>query len=563
VDLRRQLAVLRSWARWIVLGAVLAAVAAFGLSQVLPKVYEADTRILVGQALESSSPDVDQFQSAMNLAQTYAEIARSRTLLQQVMAEVGIDETTEEFQQRISVATGDQQPFIDIFARGESADEAAALANSVATQLLEIAATVGTNDDAVLAFVEEDLEAIQVQIIEVRAEIATLIAVADRTAAQQQRLETLENRLVSLRGTYAALLALTQRTASNRLTVIDPAVAPAGAASPRPLMNTVIAAMLGLLVLIAFAFIWETLDDRLRTAEDVERATGLSTIGIIMRMPGDRGRKAFYRLATLLYPRSPAAEAFRSLRTNLEFASLDQALRTVVVTSSGPNEGKTVVTSNLAVAFAQSGKRVVLVDADLRRPSVHEMFGLRNERGLTDLARSDEIGLEEVKQATEEPNLMVITSGTLPANPAELLGSHRMQEVFGRIRDICDLLIVDTAPVGAVTDAAVLATNADATIFVVRGKRTSERLARRGREALAKVNAHVVGAVLNDVELRASDAMPYYGLYVDDTAAPVTPATGPVNAPGGATASATAATPTGRGRPNDPPVRTEPAAGGD
>jgi capsular exopolysaccharide synthesis family protein len=295
-------------------------------------------------------------------------------------------------------------------------------------------------------------------------------------------------------------------------------------------MNTVIAAVLGLLALVAVAFLWETLDDRLRTVEDVERATGLSTLGVIGRMPGDRGRKAYYRLATLLYPRSPAAEAFRSLRTNLEFASLDERFRTILVTSSGPNEGKTVVAANLAVAYAQSGRRVILLDADLRRPSVHDMFGLRNDRGLTDLVRTDGLDLSDVIQGTEEANLSVVTSGTLPANPAELLGSHRMQGILAGIREAADLLIVDTSPVGAVTDAAVLASHADATIFVIRGQRTSERLARRGHEALSKVNARIAGAVLNDVQLQAGDAMPYYGLNVNDQPTPVTPASDPAPA---------------------------------
>lgn len=519
MDLRRQIAVLRSWGRWIALGVVFAAVAAFLVSQILPKVYEADTRILVGQALQSSRPDVDQFQSAMNLSQTYAEIAGSRSLLSVVRDNAGIDEPIEEFKKRINVVTGAQQPFIDVFATGDDPEQAAALAASVAAELLRIAGTVGSQQDPVLDFISEDLAAIQDQIVEIRAEIATLVALPSRTAAQEARLQLIEARLTSLRATYASLLGLTDRTESNRLTIIDPAVAPVAPASPRPLLNTLIAAILGLLVMIGVAFVWDTLDDRLRSADDVERATGLSTLGVIMHMPGDRNRKSFYRLATLLYPRSPAAEAFRSLRTNLDFSALDERLRTLLVTSSGPSEGKTVVASNIAVAYAQSGRKVILVDADLRRPAVHDMFGLRNGRGLTDLARDEDLQVADVLHATEDPNLSIITAGTIPANPAELIGSHRMQETLERIREQTELVIIDTAPVGAVTDAAVLATDADATILVIRGQRTSERLARRGREALAKVNAHVVGAVLNDVTLRSGDAMPYYGLYVDEAPA--------------------------------------------
>lgn len=510
MDLRRQLAVLRSWAKWIVLGAIVAGVAAFALSNFLPRVYESDTRILVGQALQSSSPDVDQLQSAQNLALTYAEIARSRTLLQRVMDEVGIEETPEEFEQRITVATTNEQPFIDIIARGESGAQARALADSVATQLLMIAATVGTEDQAISSFVSEDMTAIQTQITQIRAEIARLVADTSRTVAQQTRLDTLEDRLVDLRGTYADLLQTPTRSESNRLTVIDPANTPLEPASPRPLFNTAIAVLLGLLAVIAVAFVWEKLDDRVKTQEDVERVTGLATIGQISRMPGERDRKPFYRLATLLYPRSPAAEAFRALRTNLEFASVDKMFRTIVITSSVPREGKTVVASNLAVAFAQSGRKVILVDADLRRPNIHEMFGLRNDRGLTDMVRSDEIRFEQVANQTEVPGLLIVTSGTPPANPAELLGSQRMQRVLQRLQESAEIVVIDTAPVGAVTDAAVLAAEADATIFLIQARRTSERVATRGREALEKVHAHVIGVVLNDVHVRSGDATTYY-----------------------------------------------------
>lgn len=519
MDLRRQLGVLRSWGLAIVIGTALAAVAAFALSSVMAKVYETDTRLLVGQALQSSSPDVDQFQTAQNLAATYGEIATSDRVLVPVMEEVGItDETIETFADRVTVVTSDANPFIDIVARGASPEEAAAIANGVAGQLLAIsrAVTESEGEDPVIEFIDRDLGAIARQIEEIRGTIDGLVATSPRTAAQQARLETLEARLISLRETYRAFLQYASAPSSNRLTVIDPATPPISAASPRLALNVALGAILGMLAMIAAAFLWETLDDRVKSSEDVERVTELPTIGTITRMPGERGRKEFYRLATLLYPRSPAAEAFRALRTNLEFASLDQRLRSLVVTSSVPHEGKTVVAANLAVAFAQSGRRVVLVDADLRRPGVQEIFGLRNERGLTDLARSDELTVDDVAHPTEEPNLRVVTSGMLPANPAELLGSHRMETTLARIREAVDLVVIDTAPIGAVTDAAVLAANADATVFVIRGHRTSERVVQRARQALQAVNARVVGVVLNDVSGRSAEENPYYGAYVSD-----------------------------------------------
>lgn len=529
MDLRHQFAIIRSWLKTILAATALAGLASFVLSTyVLPKVYEAESRLLVGQALQTSNPNVDLFQAAQNLTQTYAELATTRQVVKAVMADVGLDMQIHEFDKKISVAADQQQPIISIIGNDADPIVATAIANAMADQLLAIAPSLSSQSSDALAFVERDLKAIQTQIEQAQEEIATLVAIGNRTNSQQVRLETLQNRLVSLRSTYAAFLAFAGTPSSNRLTVIDRAVAPDGPASPRPLFNTAIGLVLGLLVGIGFAFLWERLDDRVKNAEDVERATGLTTIGTVLRMPTDPARKEFYRLVTLLYPRSPAAEAFRSLRTNLEFSSLDERFRTIVVTSSVPGEGKTVVASNLAVAFAQSGRSTILVDADLRRPGTHLIFSLANDRGLTDMLRSDETGLSDVAQRTEEPNLTVITSGTLPANPAELVGSHRMEVIIDRLAESADLVIFDTPPIGAVTDAALLAARASATILVVQPHRAREHVVVHAREALANVSAHVVGVVLNNIPTRDSGANPYFGVYRADElpgAGDVTPVT--------------------------------------
>src|SRR4029079_17091925 len=172
-------------------------------------------------------------------------------------------------------------------------------------------------------------------------------------------------------------------------------------------------------------------------------------------------------------------------------------------------EGKTVVAGNLAVAFAQAGRRVILVDADLRRAGVASIFGLAENPGLTDLVRSDAVGIDTVAQETEVPNLRIITAGTIPANPAELLGSRRMGAISQRLIEAADIVIYDTPPITAVTDAALTAAKADATIMVVQSHRASKRVVTQGIEALTKVNARIVGAVLNNVPGHV--AVPYYG----------------------------------------------------
>jgi capsular exopolysaccharide synthesis family protein len=264
---------------------------------------------------------------------------------------------------------------------------------------------------------------------------------------------------------------------------------------------------------LGIAFTMEYLDDTVKSSEDVEAATGLATLGTVLKMKGEKGRSEIYRLAALLYPRGPAAEAYRTLRTNLEFASVDEPVRSLLVTSSIPSEGKTTTSSNLAVAFAQAGRTVILLDADLRKPGVHKLFNLPNVSGLTSLLRTDDVAIDDVAQATEEERLRVVSTGPLPPNPAELLGSHRMQTILERLVAAADLVIVDSPPLQAVTDAAILASITDGTLLVIDAGRTRRAAAGRGREALAKSGARVLGAALNRLSQRARSDYVYYDYY--------------------------------------------------
>jgi len=512
VDLRHELLIARRSWKVIVLVGVIAAAVAFIASSTMAKTYESSTRLLVGQALQASNPDVNLFQSATDLAETYADYGQTRSLLDRVRTSLKLDVSVQTLLDRVSVRAVQDRPMIDIQASADNPDEAAAIANAVAAELISLAPSIGVGEpDA--AFAAQDLKDTAEQITQTRDEVQSLLALTERTTDQQNRLDVLEARLVSLRATYAALLQNATTVAANRVSVIDPAVAPLEASSPRVLLNTILAGILGVLLAIGVVFLLERIDNRVKSAEQVETLTGVPNLGTIMRMPGPTDREPFYRMATLLYPRSPAAEAFRTIRTNIEFASIDEPFRTIVVTSAAPGEGKTVTASNLAVAFAQSGRRTILVDADLRRPGVHDMFSLANAAGLTDLVHSDTIRVDDVLRRTDNPNLSVITAGIVPPNPAELLGSTRMEVILDRLRDTADVIVFDTAPVGAVTDAAILAAKSDATLFVVQPYKTTEPVVRRGREALVKVNARVIGTVLNNVPQGFTDAVAYYGRY--------------------------------------------------
>jgi len=206
-------------------------------------------------------------------------------------------------------------------------------------------------------------------------------------------------------------------------------------------------------------------------------------------------------LITVSEPQSAISEAYRTLRTNLDFASLDQALKTLVVTSAGVGEGKSTTLANLAVVSAQAGRGVILVDADLRRPSLHQLFGLDNEAGLTTIMRDDSALSSPPLQDSGVEGLSVLTSGPLPPNPADVMGSRRMEEVIVALADRADQVLFDTPPIVAVTDAAVLATKVDGVLLVISAGKTRREQARTAIHRLEQIHARLVGTVLTNVEM--------------------------------------------------------------
>ena len=217
-------------------------------------------------------------------------------------------------------------------------------------------------------------------------------------------------------------------------------------------------------------------------------------------MPDDRSST----LITLANPRSPISEAYRTLRTNLEFSSLDKPLRSMVVTSASPEEGKSTTLANLAVTIAQAGKKVILVDCDLRRPSLHQIFGARTTPGFTDMMRDDALMINPPLQETTVANLRLLASGTIPPNPSELLASRRMGDVIAALQQHAEIILFDAPPIIAVTDAAVLSSKVDAVMLVVSAGKTKREHAKKAKALLDKVNAHLIGTVLTNVKGEAS-----------------------------------------------------------
>jgi capsular exopolysaccharide synthesis family protein len=531
LGLREQLRVLRANARIIIACLLVAAGIAVGLSLLLPKSWESENKLIVGNAIGANTPDYNALLLAQRLSQSYALVATTGPVLQHVIDELGLDVTVKELADHVSASAPRELNVIEIRASWSDPDMAAKIADAVSEELVRVTIAAGGRNAEILEFVDEELRLIAQQIDETRTQIDTLSEIDQQTPEESRLLDDLRNRLVELNATYASLLTYSSGTAANTLTVIEPAQPADEPASPRLLVNLLAAIVIGLLGGVGAAFVREQLDDSLRTPEQVASVLGLATLASIARMPELAGRDPIYRLTMSVFPRSSAAESFRMLRTNLEFASVDRRVQLIAVTSAVPGEGKTLIAANLAVAFAQAGHETILVDADLRDPEVHKLFGLSNTIGLTSLLRAPNQELSAAMQQTIEPKLRLLASGPQPPNPAELMGSTAMERVLGMLRATGGVVIFDTPPLQAVTDAAVLGASLDGTVIVAHAGRTGRGATRSALEALIRVDARILGVVLNLTTRQSIDAYGYYhsrdaGHDVPDAVQPT--ASGPV-----------------------------------
>jgi receptor protein-tyrosine kinase len=293
---------------------------------------------------------------------------------------------------------------------------------------------------------------------------------------------------------------------SDVLFVASPATLPDRPVAPRKTLNVAMAFAAGLVLALGLAFLLEYMDQSIKSDEELIGRLGLIPLGHIAYVPVGKVKRS--ELVSL-DPHSPSSEAFKALRTSVLFATIDQKLKAIVITSPELGEGKSRTAANLAIALAQAGYKTLLIDADFRRPSQHRLFGQVRNVGLSNLILGDAGENDAIRQVDAVPNLWLLSSGPTPPNPSELLGSARLRELMSKLWQQFTYVIIDTPPVNAVTDASIIAASANATIVVVEQGRTTFPALKHTRELLDRVGANTVGAVLNKV--RASSGSYYYG----------------------------------------------------
>lgn len=303
---------------------------------------------------------------------------------------------------------------------------------------------------------------------------------------------------------------------TNNIRLLDAALVPKAPIRPRRGQNVLIAIFIGLALGIGLVFLLDMLDNTVKSQDDVEHYLGVPLLGILPSIPAttaaDRaGNKALVErdLYVSQSPSSAVSECARAIRTSLLFSSPDRPFKVLLVTSTGPREGKTTTAISIGITMAQSGQRVLLIDGDLRRPRLHRTFGVPSSAGLSTMILGESNVDDSVKN-TGIDRLFLLPAGPVPPNPAELLQSQHYATVLDRLAERFDRIVIDSAPVGVVTDGLVMASRADGLVLVLRAGVTPKKAAWRGRRALQDVKAHIYGAVLNDVDLGSRAGQYYY-----------------------------------------------------
>ena len=512
MELKDYIRPLRKWWWLIVAATVVATLSSFLATRQQPPIYSTRTTLMVGTAIENPNPNGNEFWLTQQLANTYADIVGRDNVRAAVMARLNLT-WLPTYSARVVPNT----QLIEISVTDTDPVRAQRVAQEISAELIRISPSGANQEDQQrqgfisrqLNDLETKIEETQTELDRKQVELANMFS-ARQIADTQTQINGLQNKKTTLQANYAALLSSTQRGALNSINIIEPAALPAVPVGPNKGATILLAAAIGFLLAASAAYLLEYLDDTLKNPDDVQKALNLTTVGTVPRFEGATPGN---ELAILSNSQSIATEAYRVLRTNLQFAAIDHPLRTLLVTSPAPGEGKSITTANLAAALAQAGRKVILVDADLHKPRAHRVFGLRNNVGLTTALLEEHPNLEGLIQEGPVPNLWVLTSGPLPPNPAELLGSARGRELTSQLLERADIVIFDSPPTVALADAAIMSTQTDGVLLVLDAGHTRREIARRAVEGLRRVNARVLGVVLNRVPPQGEGYYYYYYQY--------------------------------------------------
>ena len=520
MELREYLAIFRRWWWLLLLGTLLAGGTGYLVSSYLPPTYQTTTTLVVGRITQSANPSLSEVNTVLRLAQSYAQLATREPVLQATIDTLGLkDVAWTDLREKISAKSVPDTQLLEITVKDSDPVRAKLIADALSQQLIQQSpSTVDPEQQAYREFVKQQLADLQQNIMDGQAQLQELQGALDLentpdgVEQRQSEIDALQSKLNTWQSNYAVLLTFMQNNEEgvNYLTVIDPAVIPDKPIA-NPIRNTALAAIVGLLIAMGIVFLLEYLDDTIKTSDDAQRVLGLTTLGSIPKITPSKKQPVKGQVISTPSSFSPTAEAYRTLRTSIQFSTLLTAnsAKTFLVTSSGSGEGKSTTAANLGVVMAHAGKRVMLVDADLRRPVLHKLFDVPNDLGLSNVLVDAAFDANTVVHSTAVKNLMLLPSGPSPSNAADYLASDEMTALIEKISAQVDVVIFDSPPLLAVTDARILATQTDATLLVIDAGNTRSDVCYRGAELLAQIGVKPLGVILNKFDPKRSNN--YYG----------------------------------------------------
>jgi len=483
--LRNCLVVLRRRKWWVISLALLGLAASVALSLQQAKQYSATAQLLIqspyGQGIsQGSGPQ----QVTTTDVQTDLQVATSAPVVALVRAKLGSAPP-------VAASEVAQTNVIALTAASSTPARAALIANTYASGFVKQTQTIAIgNLTTASTALRQQINSLgrQIKSLQKQANAATQVS----SLISQQAVLNEE----------VAQLQVNGAAATSGIGFLTPAYAPTSPSSPKPVQDAPLGLAAGLMLGLGVAVLKETLDDTLTSKEAVERSGGAPVIAMVPMVSSWRKRNRT-EIASCADPTSPAAEAYRSLRTSLQFARQASELRTLLVTSPAAAEGKTSTLANLGAVFAQAGERVALVSCDLRRPRLGQFFEIGEQTGLTTVLLGQQTLEEALQQVPGYDCLWMLGAGPVPPNPAELLDGPQAGEIFTTLRENYDLVLVDSPPALPVTDALVLSKYADGTLLVVAAGQTKRAALRRAAERFAQANSPIVGIVLNEVTMQS------------------------------------------------------------
>ncbi len=505
--------VLRRWWLLIVL-AVIAAAAGYLISIRLTPVYQATTTILIGQAIQSADLNRTDIQTSEALALTYANMALREPVIQKVINTLDLGIGWRNLRNRIEVEPIAGTQLLEIKVEAESPEQAQVIANEVANQLISLSPKSGSNNESesISTFNRQQIEYLQEKIVSEQRRIQVLENSIQNRNSDSPQITELENEKAALERlnadreqNYLALVTLVNKdTTPNSLTVIEPAQASNYPIRPRIQLNTLLSGMVGLIVALGFVFLLDYFDDTYKSLEDFYQSLNLTVFGVIGKI---QGKTDSDKLIPQLGQFSSTVEAYRMIRSRMDLKLGDSLKKTILVVSPMPGEGKSITTANLAIITAQAGLRTILVDTDLRRPSVHELFDVDNEIGMTDLLKSQKVKVNDCLKKTYIDNLQIITSGKQIPDTTERLATKRLSEIMTELKKVSDVVFFDSAPAMLVADTVLLSNQVDGVVLLIQAGKTKRRLIKQTIWDMEKANANLMGCIVNQPHKNNTFAM--------------------------------------------------------